>query len=157
MGPAQGERFQAPETWQQSGAAQQDDYRNFSHSEQSSPWRESGKKHPGPSFYGVGPRGYKRSDAKILEEVCDLLAFDREIDASQITVQVKNAVVKLEGEVDNRRVKYLVEDIAENVMGVEEVDNRLKLHRHLLSKPEWADSESAIRARGERPSGEEES
>src|SRR5687768_12261341 len=40
------------------------------------------KNYPNGQYYGVAPKGYKRSDERIHEEVCEVLSMDSEIDAS---------------------------------------------------------------------------
>ena len=79
------------------------------------------------SHRGKGPRSYKRTDDRIHEEVCERLAEHPLIDASHMDVHVENGEVTLTGEVYDRRMKYLAEDIAEVVTGVKEVHCRLRL------------------------------
>jgi hypothetical protein len=62
---------------------------------------------------GRGPRGYTRSDQRILEDVSDRLTEDWYIDASDIEVSVSNAEVTLAGSVDSRDDKRRAEDLAE--------------------------------------------
>src|SRR6187431_1632181 len=50
---------------------------------------------------GKGPKGYKRPDHRIREDVCDRLSDDDELDASEITVTVKDGEVTLEGTVND--------------------------------------------------------
>jgi hypothetical protein len=76
---------------------------------------------------GKGPQGYQRSDMRIQEDVCDILYEHGEIDASGITVTVENGEVTLEGTVDNRQTKRMVEDVIEHVSGVRDVHNRLRV------------------------------
>jgi osmotically-inducible protein OsmY len=77
-------------------------------------------------FAGRGPRNYRRSDARIEEDVNEALMRNDEIDASDVEVRVENAVVTLNGEVEDRHAKRLAEDIAERVPGVRDVHNALK-------------------------------
>jgi len=81
---------------------------------------------PSP-FTGRGPKGYVRSDGRIREEVNERLEEHGQIDASDITVRVSDREVTLEGTVDDRRTKRLVEDVAESVHGVADVHNRLRI------------------------------
>lgn len=78
---------------------------------------------------GKGPKGYTRTDERIREEICERLSDDFHIDASDITVQVKDGVVTLEGTVQDRSLKHRVEDIADNSSGVKEVHNVLRVTR----------------------------
>jgi osmotically-inducible protein OsmY len=79
--------------------------------------------------YGRGPRGYKRSDERIRDDVCDRLLEHREIDAREVDVHVSDGVVSLDGVVESRRTKRLAEDLAEAVLGVHDVINRLRVER----------------------------
>ena len=85
------------------------------------PWNE-----PGP-YTGMGPRGYRRSDERLLEEVCDRLTRHGLIDASDISVEVHESEVTLRGTVHDRRTKRMAEDVADSVYGVQDVHNELRL------------------------------
>lgn len=92
-----------------------------------------GAPYPGP--YGRpggerrGPKDYVRSDERIREAVCERL-FDQEwIDVSDVSVQVNEGCVLLEGTVAERRMKHAVEDIADSCLGVRDVDNRIRVRR----------------------------
>jgi len=82
-----------------------------------------------PDYRGRGPRGYQRSDARMLEDICDRLTVDPRIDASDIEVDVKGAEVTLRGSVRSREEKRYAEDVVEHVMGVRDVNNHLKVSR----------------------------
>lgn len=76
---------------------------------------------------GKGPRGYRRSDDRILEDVNDRLTEDRDVDASDISVTVKDGEVTLSGHVQSRLAKRAAEDCAESVSGVTHVQNNLRI------------------------------
>jgi osmotically-inducible protein OsmY len=78
-------------------------------------------------FAGRGPKGYQRSDQRIEEEINDRLMADDRIDASEIEVKVKSGEVTLTGTVDDREAKRRAEDVADQVMGVADVMNQLKV------------------------------
>jgi osmotically-inducible protein OsmY len=78
---------------------------------------------------GKPPKGYRRSDERIREDVCDLLMRRPEIDASDVDVQVKDGEVTLTGTVTERHMKRVIEDIAEDVLGVDDVHNQIKVRR----------------------------
>ncbi|MEW5852756.1 MAG: BON domain-containing protein [Myxococcota bacterium] len=78
-------------------------------------------------FRGKGPVGYVRSDARIHEDVCDALAAAN-LDTSEVTVTVKDREVILEGGVESRWAKRMVELIVADVRGVRDVRNRLRVH-----------------------------
>ena len=79
------------------------------------------------SFRGRGPKGYQRSDERIHEDVCERLAMDHDVDASDIEVQVSGATVTLTGTVNHRSAKRRAEDLAEAVTGVRDVQNNLRV------------------------------
>ena len=85
---------------------------------------------PRPNYSGRGPKGYKRTDDRIHEEICEKLTKDPWIDASHIDVNVKDQEVTLEGHVHERRVKHMVEDAVASVSGVREIHNSLKVEHH---------------------------
>lgn len=74
---------------------------------------------------GLGPKGYRRSDERLQEDICERLTDDWQIDASDISVRVADGVVTLEGSVPERRVKHRVEDLIESCGGVTEIRNQL--------------------------------
>lgn len=78
---------------------------------------------------GRGPRGYKRSDERIREDVCDRLMQHDEIDASEIDVTVSDGEVTLQGTVENRQMKHMIENVIDSVHGVQEVHNQLRIKR----------------------------
>jgi hypothetical protein len=80
-------------------------------------------------FMGLGPKNYSRSDDRIYEEVCDTLMKSPDIDASEIGVRVENADVILEGKVDSRRTKRLAEYLIEDLPGVGDIRNELRVIR----------------------------
>lgn len=75
-----------------------------------------------------GPKGYIRSDERIREELCERLGHG-EADPSEVTVSVADGMVTLEGVVASRYDKYQIEELAEAVVGVKEVDSRLRIRR----------------------------
>jgi osmotically-inducible protein OsmY len=81
----------------------------------------------GRGFAGRGPKGYQRSDERLREEVSDRLMADDQIDASDVEVEVHNGEVTLTGSVDGRLAKRRAEDCAEEVMGVRDVMNQLRV------------------------------
>jgi hypothetical protein len=78
---------------------------------------------------GRGPKGYQRSDARILEDVNDRLTEDPHVDASEIDVRVENREVTLSGMVNSRFEKRHAEDITEAVSGVTHVQNNLRIQQ----------------------------
>jgi hypothetical protein len=78
---------------------------------------------------GRGPKGYQRSDARIMEDVNDRLTEDPHIDASEIEVRVEGREVTLTGTVNSRFEKRHAEDLAESVSGVTHVQNNLRIQQ----------------------------
>jgi osmotically-inducible protein OsmY len=75
---------------------------------------------------GRGPKGYRRSDARISEDVHDRLTEDSWLDASDVEVNVRDGEVTLSGRVRTREDKRRAEDLAERVSGVTHVQNNLR-------------------------------
>ena len=69
------------------------------------------------------------SDDAILEAVRLVLEKDPFVDASQIRVGVKNALVRLTGLVPTEAGREMAEFDAWYVFGVDKVDNRIEVHR----------------------------
>jgi osmotically-inducible protein OsmY len=84
---------------------------------------------------GKGPKGYTRSDERIKEDINDRLSDDVFIDASEIEVAVNQGDVTLTGTVNDRDEKRRAEDIAEQVLGVKNVENRIRLQATSLVSP----------------------
>ncbi|MDB5449880.1 MAG: hypothetical protein JWQ52_1008 [Phenylobacterium sp.] len=76
---------------------------------------------------GRGPKNYTRSDERIRDDVSDRLADDPWLDATEIEITVTGAEVILAGTVDTREDKRRAEDIAEQVSGVKNVQNTLRV------------------------------
>ena len=85
-------------------------------------------------YYGRGPKGYKRADDRIREDVNEELTRHPDIDASEIEVQVQNGEVTLTGKAEDRHQKRLAEDIAERCSGVTDVHNQLKVDKGFFAK-----------------------
>ena len=81
-----------------------------------------------PRRQGRGPRGYQRSDDRIREDICDRL-MQGWMDADDVSVQVAKGEVTLTGTVKSRDEKRAIEDLAEEVLGVKEVHNEVRVAR----------------------------
>ena len=92
--------------------------------------REEGREGKGASGHrGRGPRNIVRSDERIADDLIERLTRDDHIDASEILVAVDAGAVTLTGEVPERCMKHLAEDLAAAVQGVREVHNRISVDR----------------------------
>lgn len=104
-------------------------------------WRESREEHGGGmmdrlkegmrKLTGKGPKGYRRSDERIREDVSERIARSA-IEADDVEVKVENGEVTLSGTVNSREDKRRLEDLAEDVFGVDEVHNSLRVNRGTL-------------------------
>ncbi len=84
---------------------------------------------PGPHA-GRGPRGYQRSDERIRDDIYERLTAHGLIDATDVECRVANGEVTLTGFVDSRAAKRAAEDVAEEMYGVREVHNQLRVRSH---------------------------
>ncbi len=92
---------------------------------------------------GRGPKGWRRTDERIYEDVGDAIDRHGAVDASEVTVRVENGEVTLEGLVSSRRDKRIIEDIVEDVRGVNDVHNHLRVKREELTGTEKRVGEKA--------------
>jgi hypothetical protein len=79
--------------------------------------------------YGKGPKGYKRSDDRIRDEVCEMIARQGEIDATDVEIRVEQGTVVLSGTVAERREKRDLEMMVEHLHGVDDVRNEIRVRR----------------------------
>jgi hypothetical protein len=77
---------------------------------------------------GRGPKGYRRGDDRIRDDVCERIARSG-VNAEEVEVRVENGEVTLTGEVEHRDDKRILEDIAEDVFGVVGVQNSIRVNR----------------------------
>lgn len=129
---------------------------SFIPSAQAWPWQFMGRQMPWPpnpeSYYqqslpvgvrgrplgrrgrhtGRGPRGYVRPDSRIVEDINEALTYSPHIDASDIEIRVDSGDVVVTGSVDDRYIKRLVEDLIEDVSGVRDVQNNLRVQQREL-------------------------
>jgi hypothetical protein len=119
------------ENWRNWGYGDYERSRGYRGGEEMGRWGEQwgGGWRQGPHA-GRGPRGYRRSDDRIREEVSDRLTEHGWIDASELDVEVHDCVVTLKGDVDSRQEKRMAEEIAESISGVRDVNNQLHVHEH---------------------------
>lgn len=111
----------------------------------SGPFRNENKYQPQQQqgqFVGRGPKGYRRPDERIKDDVCYSLMQAPHVDASQIEVHVDRGAVTLTGSVTDRNMKRMAEDCLENVQGVTDVHNQLKVQSFSSSSSSSTGSES---------------
>jgi osmotically-inducible protein OsmY len=106
------------------------------------PWRSMSANPSAREYYGSGssssstssrrgkaPRGYKRSDERIREDICERMMDNGELDASDVEIEVHEGVVKLSGNCSCRHSKNAIEEIVDGVSGVNDIDNQIKVKR----------------------------
>lgn len=107
--------------------------RTHSHRPPPAEWESALPPHSFPPtrgpFVGRGPRGYRRSDERVREDVCERFTLHGALDPSDVEVSVRGGEVMLTGTVATRAQKRLAEDIVEAVFGVVEVHNHLRVQR----------------------------
>lgn len=85
-------------------------------------WRSHGP------YTGRGPEGYRRSKEAIRDEANERLTRHGQLDASRIQVEVNdNGEITLNGTVDSRRAKRMAEDAVDDISGVIDVHNHLRI------------------------------
>ncbi len=90
---------------------------------------------------GRGPRGYKRSDERLTEEINEKLTQHPDINAEEIEVKVQSGEVTLTGTVEDRQTKRMIEDLVEDISGVNELHNQLRVTRHRGSMSQGSQSQ----------------
>src|SRR5207248_11410988 len=80
-------------------------------------------------YSGVGPKNFRRSDERIQEEACEVLTYHSGIDASNVEINVKEGEVTMTGEIPDRYMKRMAEDAVEEIPGVKNVNNQLRVEQ----------------------------
>jgi hypothetical protein len=80
-------------------------------------------------YAGRGPKNYQRADARIEEDANELLTRHPEIDASEVMVSVRSGEVTLTGTVTERRMKRQIAELVEDISGVKDVHNEVRVQR----------------------------
>jgi osmotically-inducible protein OsmY len=91
---------------------------------------------------GSGPKGYTRSDERVLEEVCDRLEASGH-DWSEVEVKIADGEITLSGTVTERSMKYEAEQRADGVRGVLDVINQIRVKKAGASPSAQAASQAA--------------
>lgn len=81
------------------------------------------------NHFGKGPKGYRRSPERIKDEACEILASDFQIDASDVEVDYNDGVLILKGTVSSRNDKRRAESLVEDLAGVQDVHNLLRVKK----------------------------
>jgi hypothetical protein len=91
--------------------------------------RERGASARDPRMRNRGPKAYKRSDERVQEDIYERLIDAWEIDSSDVTVEVREGKVTLQGSVPERRMKHRIEDLVDVCHGVRDIDNFIRVRR----------------------------
>lgn len=75
------------------------------------------------------PPRIRRDDRRIEEDVNEWLTHDPEVDATDVEVRCRDGAVALSGLVDQRWQRYYIEDMLERRLGIERIENDLKVRR----------------------------
>jgi osmotically-inducible protein OsmY len=102
---------------------------------------------------GRGPKNYQRSDERIREDVSDSLTDDPDVDATEITVEARDGEVTLSGTVQTREEKRCAEACAEEVSGVRDVINQLRVSRGSSGEPSMGGNSGGTGGRGQSGKG----
>ncbi len=92
-------------------------------------WPQSSWAEQGHRQQRRGPKGYKRSDERIREDLCERLMHSDFIDSSEVTIDVTAGKVVIDGTVPQRGMKHAIEDMAEATSGVTEVENKVRVQQ----------------------------
>src|SRR5690606_5249763 len=76
---------------------------------------------------GRGPRGYRRADESIADELHVVLTVHPETDATDVETAAANGEALLAGAVPDRATKRRIEDTAYRIAGVLDVNNLLQI------------------------------
>ena len=85
----------------------------------------------GQSYRGRGPKNYTRSDDRIREDLNEQLMDADDVDASDVSIEVKDGVVTLSGSVEQRWIKHRIEDMADDCNGVKDVRNEIRVQSRI--------------------------
>lgn len=96
-------------------------------------------------YSGLGPKNYRRSDERVLDEVCDRLIDSSDVDASNLEISVDDGVVTLKGTVSDKWMKYEAEELAEQVRGVNDIKNEISVSAKSESESDRFSSEDEKR------------
>lgn len=103
-----------------------------------------------------GPKDYIRSDERLREAVCERLSEESSVDVSEVSVDVKNGCVTLEGTVPERRMKYAIEDVADSCWGVKDVENHVRVQSSRFGEEAASGQRSAASASSGSTKGSEQ-
>jgi hypothetical protein len=107
------------------------DHPGVSGKDRSGQWLNRPEYEQQKNFIGHGPKNFRRSEARLREDVCEALLNHPDVDASDIEVEVKEGNIYLKGTVDSRKAKRAAEDAVEYIYGVDDVHNEIKVKKSI--------------------------
>ncbi len=116
-------------------------------------WNENSEYNQQGSHRGKGPKGYKRTDERIKEQVNEILTDDEYLDASEIEVEVKDGEVTLSGSVSNRDDKRRAEDLIESVSGINNIENRIRVGNQSTSNKNTSEESEKSKSKSKSHGG----
>lgn len=90
-------------------------------------WGAEGEPGASAQPYPRGPKGYKRSDELILDDLYQRLRELPELDATEVELEVLNGIVILKGTVPQKFMKRRIEEVADEIPGVVDIDNGIRI------------------------------
>ena len=79
------------------------------------------------TYRGLGPANAGRTDERLREMICERLMEDDFVDPGDVSVQVREGEVTLEGTVAERYMKRRIEELVDSFNDVKEIHNRLRV------------------------------
>jgi hypothetical protein len=76
---------------------------------------------------GKGPKNYRRSDARLTDDIYRTLTDDDVLDASEIEVTVSNGEATLIGTVETRHDRRRAEWLLDDITGLEQIYNQIRV------------------------------
>jgi osmotically-inducible protein OsmY len=92
-----------------------------------------------------GPKGYRRSDERIAEEIYLQLLRAQHVDSSDVSVEVHDGEATLTGTVPERRMKHAIENIIDGIRDVRGIDNRIRVRARHDERRENRNDENRLR------------
>lgn len=93
------------------------------------------------NFSGVGPKGWKMSDEKLRQRVCEVLTHSHEVDPTEIEVRVEDGIAYLKGFIKSRGMKRVAMDLVDSIPGIEDVFTQLQIKDTSNFRPRFSQKE----------------
>jgi osmotically-inducible protein OsmY len=75
----------------------------------------------------TGPKNYQRSDERLKEQIIERLMESSSVDIGNLECEVKDGVVTLSGTVETRSDRYQIENVVDDVWGVKDIANNMRV------------------------------